>query len=1442
MQQIQQNISRENETLEIIYNKLEHILEQSPNSIRNFFRKRKIDIASISINKNPLLKAIQEELSLPKIHALIKNYSQIQNKKHITKTDIEMIKIEVELNKNLIEILNKNDIEALKHFLEKESINLNFFKNENNPIMYAIRNGKSIKLIQHLLQYNIDINFHELNGGSPLTEAVILNNKEVFNLLLKKGADPNHLNYAKETPLLYLIKNDIMNKYYLSKFIEYNANLDIKDNNKNTILLYLTKNNNDMLIEYLLKQIIYSNSLIINLITLGKNKIGMKKEELSRLIDNGYSKITVDTTDEKLNTPLMYACKDGYYNIVSTLLTYKADINKDNIGENRPLFYACYNGDSRIAKLLLETGKVEVNHKNKNGDTELTISCLNDNAELINLLIKYHSNIKCINNKGHYPVHIASINDKLETLKALCAHGADVKVQNAIGNQCFSMACINENIHIINYLLTHDIDINYINYSGDSALHQCCILQKKDIIKKLLSLENINIDVPNSYGFTPFIIACKKNDFELAKLILDQNKPVNIDAKTNSGDFPLFYATYYKNKELLQLLFDHNVNIYTERTAKRYVCYTAFHIACGEYGNEELIQFFIDNGVDVNRPNSMDVYPLYEACKSEIIEHVELLLKNGANPNVQASSITPFIQACIDNNMKMVDVLIKGGANVNYETINGVHPLNQLIIELEKKNSKLIQYLISKGANLYSKDTYGNSILYILKNSNKIDKEEIYENLIMAYKDRNDYQNRCPDTTAFIATYDIYNRVMEEINPILESNPENYMDIDTESLQKKFTQEELDRTYLQACIFGKMNEVKALLEIFPSININVRETNGDTPLIIACQTGHADIALYLLDHGADPNLICECGNTALYVATFSYDRHESIELMESLLKHGANPNILCQYCLSPLMIACKDKFEEVTKLLLQYDADPNMQDSEGNTALTLACNRNNQSIVEILLTSDKIDINKCNLRKYNPLIIACSNSSLDIAKTLIQEGANIYIKNNYHQTAFQLSCFRDFISTYDDFLMNPYKMDLLEEDDHGRSVYITIKLNGTTSYFQEVIDYELKYLEKVIQFYECAQKKDLPEEAVFYIEKESYDNFDSTLPSHNEIVASYKKKLEYMEIEKKNLELYQKFKSLFQQSELNLKGLSQEEINLIFIYATIHVDVKIVYQLFELMRINPELNIDINATDQDGNTSLHYACASNRYEWDFVTALTKFLLKQPNINKNVQNNQGFTPLAMACFRGNENIGRILISDGVDVNIPTYKGETPLMMTCYYRNYSLIDLLIQHQANVNVHDNINGNTPLTLISECYYSFNILKMLIEKGNANVNIANWEGESPLTLACHSNNIGHIKELIKHGADVNFKEKKTGLTPLMIVLSNFNYYVGNYLCQNKANINECNNNGETALIIACRLYNKYGSELLIKNHADISIKDHQGQTAKSIINKNNFNFIIGL
>ncbi|OUM60967.1 hypothetical protein PIROE2DRAFT_27019, partial [Piromyces sp. E2] len=192
-------------------------------------------------------------------------------------------------------------------------------------------------------------------------------------------------------------------------------------------------------------------------------------------------------------------------------------------------------------------------------------------------------------------------------------------------------------------------------------------------------------------------------------------------------------------------------------------------------------------------------------------------------------------------------------------------------------------------------------------------------------------------------------------------------------------------------------------------DINVRETNGDTPLIIACQTGSADIALYLLEHGAEINHICECGNTALYVATFTYNRHENITMMKSLLDHGANLNLLCQYRLTPLMVAAKDSLEEVTELFLEYGADPNFQDSDGDTALSMACIRNNQIIVDILLRNDKVDLNLATNEQFTPLMIACIkwDTIITMIKFLLkQPGINVNVQNNKGYTPLILACYK----------------------------------------------------------------------------------------------------------------------------------------------------------------------------------------------------------------------------------------------------------------------------------------------------------------------------------------------------------------------------------------------------------------------------------------------------
>jgi len=316
----------------------------------------------------------------------------------------------------------------------------------------------------------------------------------------------------------------------------------------------------------------------------------------------------------------------------------------------------------------------------------------------------------------------------------------------------------------------------------------------------------------------------------------------------------------------------------------------------------------------------------------------------------------------------------------------------------------------------------------------------------------------------------------------------------------------------------------------------------------------------------------------------------------------------------------------------------------------------------------------------------------------------------------------------------------------------------------------------------------------------------------------------------------------FKHFELDLKELSSEEIDLLLIYCTIFMEIKLIYQLFECKEKYPEFHLNINTQDQDGNTALHYVSISESEAWQFVNSLASFYLRQPEINPNIQNKIGCTPFLFSCYQSFDDISIILLNHGVDVNIPNHSNETPLMICFSMRKHDLIELLIERHADVNVQDTICGDTALTLAGKFGYGTDILELLIKKGHANINVANFEEETPLILYCLINNIECSKLLVEYGADINVQEKTKGLTPLMIALENFNYNIARYLCEHNADLEIVNHNGDTVLLQTCSIYNKYGTELLLHYSADVTVKNREGLTPKELIEKNNFNFIIGL
>lgn len=146
---------------------------------------------------------------------------------------------------------------------------------------------------------------------------------------------------------------------------------------------------------------------------------------------------------------------------------------------------------------------------------------------------------------------------------------------------------------------------------------------------------------------------------------------------------------------------------------------------------------------------------------------------------------------------------------------------------------------------------------------------------------------------------------------------------------------------------GLLVKVEKIIEGHP--DIDVRDKNERTPLMIAAARGHTEIVRLLLSKNANATAATDGGTTVLMYAAFGKEPKAAATIAGMLLERGADPNASDRDNQTPLMIFSTAGNTDGITLLLDHGAKINAQDSTGHTALMAAAVNGRVDAVRLLL-------------------------------------------------------------------------------------------------------------------------------------------------------------------------------------------------------------------------------------------------------------------------------------------------------------------------------------------------------------------------------------------------------------------------------------------------------------------------------------------------------------
>jgi len=604
-----------------------------------------------------------------------------------------------------------------------------------------------------------------------------------------------------------------------------------------------------------------------------------------------------------------------------------------------------------------------------------------------------------------------------------------------------------------------------------------------------------------------------------------------------------------------------------------------------------------------------------------------------------------------------------------------------------------------------------------------------------------------------------------------------------EELEELDSYDENHETALMIAIKNKnLNIAKKLL--MKNADITIRDQDSNTPLMVASIHNDAsDIVKEILNRPNNTiNLMNKDGRTALLLAI----EEKCTANVLILLENGARILDVDQKKNSSLMIACKKGATDIANYIYTtYNVvDINWQNNSLNTALMKAVKNNHHDLVKNLILNGAA-IETRNKDGNTALLIACIKGRNEIVKTLLEENANIECYNNEYVTPVIAACESNNV-TLAKTLINTYKAKVNYEDPN-----LTEEMNNCFISAIENSQYDIVKL--------------LLDNGILIDTSNKNNTFYKLLSACITAINNSQYKI-INEIKDQN-----QFKEV-------MKDFRETKV---LITACQNIKKRTVDLLLQL-------NVNVNITDEHGNTALLEAC-----KHPYLYSCVKEMVKR-KANLNVVNDEGTSPILNSCKNDDSKIFKYLIDKKVNVYTTDFDGNNSLMYACSYGDLNKVKYLVKKGINLNAVNN-KGETALMLsVKSC--KLEIIKYLL-KYKADLNIVNEKRQSALTigfLRIYENekiveykNLSIIKLLIEHGSDPNLPIDERGNSILMYLIMKDDFNMIKFLLKvsKTVNLNQRNHLGYTAFAYALKCNNFEIIDYFINNKfVDLHSEDDYG------------------